>query len=317
MKTLQDLYATHTGKVSDKWALYLREYDRIFSPFRSQAVSLLEIGIQNGGSLEIWSQYFPNAEVFVGCDINPDCAELRYEDPRITVIVGDATAPETHSKVLAQSATFDLIVEDGSHTSSDIVKTFARYFPTLKEGGVFVAEDLHCSYWQEYEGGIFHPYSSITFFKHLSDIVNHEHWGVEKSRAQLLDGFKHLLQVEFDESVLAQISSIEFINSICIVRKKHSNKNTLGIRVIAGETELVVAGHLPIIGTTIPTAIQADNEWSNLSCAPAEIYHDLVRELNVSKNQLAQERMHSAAMKRTVSWRITKPLRWLRRQFPN
>lgn len=56
MKTLQQLYQEHHGKVSDKWSLYLAEYDRLLSPYRERAVNLLEIGIQNGGSLEIWTR---------------------------------------------------------------------------------------------------------------------------------------------------------------------------------------------------------------------------------------------------------------------
>jgi len=30
-KTLAELYAEHEGKVTDKWSLYLEEYDRIFN----------------------------------------------------------------------------------------------------------------------------------------------------------------------------------------------------------------------------------------------------------------------------------------------
>jgi glycosyltransferase involved in cell wall biosynthesis len=263
MKTLLDFYKSHTGKVSDKWSLYLREYDRLFAPYRDQAISMLEIGVQNGGSLEIWSLYFPNAQKFVGCDINPDCAKLTYADPRIAVIVGDATTPETQVQVLAQSASFDLIIEDGSHTSSDIVKAFARYFPALKSGGLFVAEDLHCSYWQDYEGGIFHPYSSITFFKHLADVVNHEHWGVERNRTDLIAGFKQLLGVDFEEEMLSQISSIEFINSICIVRKRSADENSLAERVITGCFEDVMGGHLELSGSMLGKSDQALNMWSN------------------------------------------------------
>jgi glycosyltransferase involved in cell wall biosynthesis len=330
MKTLLDLYKTHTGKVSDKWALYLREYDRMFASYREQTISMLEIGIQNGGSLEIWSQYFPNAQKFVGCDINPDCAKLMYADPRISVIVGDATTAETQTQVLAQSASFDLIIEDGSHTSSDIVKAFARYFPALKTGGLFVAEDLHCSYWQDYEGGIFHPYSSITFFKHLADMVNHEHWGVEKSRSELIAGFKRVLNVDFDETLLGQISSVEFVNSICIVRKTDPAMNCLGGRVIAGNTESIVGGLLSIAGTELKSPVQTSNIWSNPSRPPAEIYQDQIHDINLGKELLDQQRAvveqlrnevqirHSevanlnhlvSAMQSSRSWRYTAALR--------
>lgn len=59
--SLAQLYATHEGFVSDKWDIYLSEYERLFNRLRSEPVSVLEIGVQNGGSVEIWSKYFPNA----------------------------------------------------------------------------------------------------------------------------------------------------------------------------------------------------------------------------------------------------------------
>ena len=309
MKTLTDFYESHTGKVSDKWALYLREYDRLFAQYREQTISMLEIGVQNGGSLEIWSKYFPHAKKFVGCDINPDCSKLTYADPRIAIIVGDATTPETQAKVLAQSPAFDLIIEDGAHTSSDIVKAFARYFPALKPGGLFVAEDLHCSYWQEYEGGIFHPYSSITFFKYLADIVNHEHWGGVKSRVELIAGFNRSLNINFDESLLSNISSVEFINSICVVRKRDVVANCLGARVIAGAQELVVAGHLSMAGKKLESPIQSTNEWSNLAKPPAESYQDLIEKINQTQALLAQARNEVDAIQNSKTWRYTRPFR--------
>lgn len=323
MKTLLDLYKSHTGKVSDKWAIYLREYDRLFAPYREQNISMLEIGIQNGGSLEIWSQYFPNAQKFVGCDINPDCAKLTYTDPRIAVIVGDATTPETQAQVLAQSANFDLIIEDGSHTSSDIVKAFARYFPALKTGGLFVAEDLHCSYWQDHEGGIFHPYSSITFFKHLADMVNHEHWGVEKSRTDLITGFKQVLHIDFDETVLTEISSIEFLNSICVVRKKENTDNVLGLRIVAGADAEVMPVILSLADSKSEPSSQVENLWSTLDRPPAETYQDLVHEINMGKDLVAQLRTDIEKLRNEVqakqelvevmqssrSWRYTVTLR--------
>nr|MBP9087896.1 class I SAM-dependent methyltransferase [Kofleriaceae bacterium] len=134
--TLRQLYEQHQGKVSDKWSIYLAEYDRLFSYYRSQPVRMLEIGIQNGGSLEVWSKYFRFAERLVGCDINPDCAKLIYDDPRISVIVGDANADHSAEQVFACSEKFDIIIDDGSHTSSDIVRSFARYFPSIVDGGM-------------------------------------------------------------------------------------------------------------------------------------------------------------------------------------
>src|SRR5438128_2002102 len=130
-RTLRELYATHTGKMSDKWSLYLDEYDRLFASMWDRPVRLLEIGVQNGGSLEIWSQFFPKAQAIVGCDINPDCERLTYDDPRIGVIVGDANDARTQQRILERSGQFDVVIDDGSHLSGDIVKTFALYFPAV------------------------------------------------------------------------------------------------------------------------------------------------------------------------------------------
>jgi glycosyltransferase involved in cell wall biosynthesis len=316
MKSLLELYEGHDGKVSDKWLLYLSEYDRLFKPYRQLPISLLEIGVQNGGSLEIWSQYFSNGIKFVGCDINPDCQKLTYDDSRIAVIVGDATTSETQQKIHDQSATFDLIIEDGSHTSGDIIKAFARYFPLLKEGGLFVAEDLHCSYWQEFEGGIFHPYSSMNFFKHLADVINHEHWGVDRDRTQLLSGFKNQYQIDLDEDLLSQIHSIEFINSICIIRKSNVTESCLGGRFITGSTELVVGGHEQLHRSQSGAILQSSNEWSNLQRSPLESYSELTKKITAKQlesaelsKQLVELTNHLAAIQNSRSWRYTSVLR--------
>jgi glycosyltransferase involved in cell wall biosynthesis len=272
-KTLRELYAEHTGKVSDKWSLYLREYDRLFTQFRDRPVRMLEIGIQNGGSLEIWAKYFADAAAFVGCDINPDCAKLSYDDPRIHVIVGDANLPETMAEVLDVSAAFDIIIDDGSHHSGDIVKSFALYFPSLAEGGVFVAEDLHCSYWGPYQGGLFDPYASMTFFKRLADVINHEHWGIARPRADLLRGIFDHYECVVEAEVLAQIHSVEFVNSMCVIRKSPPAENGLGFRMVAGTEEPVIAGLREVNNSPYKATLafnESLNPWSQRLAPPEE-----------------------------------------------
>lgn len=315
MTSLFDLYREHQGKVSDKWSIYLAEYDRLFSSYRERPVRMLEIGIQNGGSLEIWSKYFPNAQSIVGCDINPDCANLTYGDERIKVVVGDANTNATESVILGHSANFDLIIDDGSHTSSDIVKSFACYFRHLNEGGIFVAEDLHCSYWQEYEGGLYYPYSSMAFFKRLADVVNHEHWGIKKARRQLLQGFSKQFSVEFDEDELAKIHSIEFFNSVCVVRKNKNELNVLGERFIAGEQNLVVPGIHRLSGIS-QTVSQASNIWSAMNLAPEETWQQLTCEISNLSQAVAERDIlvsslldANATLLKSISWRVTAPLR--------
>ncbi|MFM0231730.1 glycosyltransferase [Paraburkholderia sediminicola] len=276
MKTLRQLYELHAGKVSDKWSIYLDEYERLLAPYRNRQINLLEIGIQNGGSIEIWAEYFQDAKKLVGCDINPDCSRLNYTDPRISVIVGDANVDDTERAVSMSATDFDIIIDDGSHTSGDIVKSFSRYFPRLNVGGTFIAEDLHCSYWREFGGGLYDPYSSIGFFKSLADVINHEHWGVRKWPADVLAGFLEEHQCSISRGELSLIHSVEFVNSLCIVRKLPADRNVLGYRFIAGKDEVVVGGHLalrPQTGADI-TPDQSMNPWSTLERSPAEAWQE-------------------------------------------
>ena len=327
-KTLQQLYAEHSGKVSDKWSLYLNEYDRLFKGYRDKPVRLFEIGIQNGGSLEIWSKYFDNASVFIGCDINPACGHLTFDDSRIGVIVGDANVSKVSESVFQRCSQFDIIIDDGSHLSSDIIKSFMRYFPSLVEGGLFVAEDLHCSYWSQFQGGLFDPYSSISFFKRLADIINHEHWGIPKARADILRGIFAKYGCEVEAGSLAQVHSVEFINSMCVVRKAPATNNGLGHRVIAGSLEMVVAGHLELHGTQYelaPVYDQSGNPWAARTTPPDEAlpyFETQIAELDVQVATLSQsliERDGQVATlsqlvgeyKNSTSWKLTKPVRFI------
>jgi hypothetical protein len=274
-KSLRELYDAHQGKLSDKWASYLDAYDGALAPYRDLPVRMLEIGIQNGGSLEIWSQYFPRARILIGCDIDPRCAQLRYEDPRIQVVAGDANAPDIRARVLAHADAFDIILDDGSHKSSDIVGSFASYFALLEEGGIYIAEDLHCSYWQDWEGGLFDPQSAMAFFKLLADAINHEHWGVAGQRVDLFTDFTALKESPLVEEVLAQIHSVEFANSLCFIRKRAAGHNRLGMRMIAGTLELVSSGSKAHHHTALLVPDNSGNPRAHRTPIPfAQIYVD-------------------------------------------
>ncbi len=247
--SLKKLYSEHKGKLTDKWSFYLEEWDRLLAPYRSEAIRLLEIGVQNGGSLEIWSKYFPKAEKIIGCDINESCKNLQYDDTRIGVIVGDANTDTTEQNILLQSATFDLIIDDGSHNSDDIIRSFARYFPYLNEGGIYLVEDLHCSYWKDYNGGLFNPLSAMTFFKRLADVLNFEHWRNNKSRESFLNGFATNLNIQFSDLDLSRIHSIEFFNSYCAIKKLSPDKNVLNKRIVTGTSEQVTTWEKKLNGT--------------------------------------------------------------------
>lgn len=250
-KSFKQLFQHHDGKISDKWSSYLDEWDRVFAPIRGKTRWLLEIGIQNGGSLEIWSKFFNIAEKIVGCDIDPKCGLLEFNDARIEVIIGDVNSDSCKQQIIQLAEGFDVIIDDGSHKSSDIIRSFANYFPALNDEGVYLVEDLHCSYWDEYEGGVYNPFSAMAFFKRLADIINYEHWRKNLSRSELLARFAQKFDLAFSESDLLMIHSIEFINSLCIIKKSSHDNNLLGQRIVVGIEEGVTTEAKAMNGTLL------------------------------------------------------------------
>ena len=127
MKTLKDLYENHFGKVSQKLTIYLNQYEEKFSKYKKFPIKLFEIGIENGGSLEIYSKYFSDAELILGCDKNKNCEKLQYDETNIKIIIGDVNDEKTKNEVIKHSK-FDIIIDDGSHGSPDTVSSFCNYF---------------------------------------------------------------------------------------------------------------------------------------------------------------------------------------------
>jgi hypothetical protein len=229
-----------TGKVSTKWESYFSIYEACLSKFREKPISLFEIGVQNGGSLEIWSKYFINGVIFVGCDVNPEIGKLSYEDHRIALVAGVASDFETVKKVAGTSPDgFDVIIDDGSHRSLDTISNFLAYFDLLKPGGIYIVEDMHCAYWSEYDGGYFNQRSAASFFKCLFDLVNIEHCRNDFTVRQLFQTF-------FGGNSAPQflvdglIYSISAYNSVYVIQKSnHQLKPLLGKVVIAGDAAIV------------------------------------------------------------------------------
>ena len=276
MKTLREIYKNHSGKVSDKWDIYLDTYEQKLSVLKQSPIKLFEIGVLNGGSLQIFSQYFENAELILGCDIDKNCQKLKYTENNIKLIVGDVNSDEISNQII-KNGDFDIIIDDGSHTSKDIVTSFCKYFKHLKYDGIYIVEDLHASYQKEHGGGLFYPISSMNFFKKLVDIINFEHWGIKKEKNFILRTFKQNYQINMDSINFDEIHSIEFINSLCFIKKKlHKEnpnlnllkniKNTFLIKISSYLVSSLLIPHLSLVifyQNELPTNIGFQNLLKN------------------------------------------------------
>jgi len=149
---LGEVFFAHKGRTVHKWLHYLSAYERHFAAYRDTPVRMLEIGVDKGGSLEMWRKYFGiNATIF-GIDLNPDCAS-RVTPPN-QVRIGSQADPQFLRSVVDEMGTPDIILDDGSHFARHQRISFDTLFPLLREGGLYLIEDLHTSYFYgPYEGG--------------------------------------------------------------------------------------------------------------------------------------------------------------------
>lgn len=241
-------FYSRKGKYSDKWSSYLGVYDEIISKNGKAILRILEIGVQNGGSLEQWSRVLPRVHKIVGCDIDPKCSLLTFRSPQIKIVIGDVSREATVAEIKTHSEIFDLIVDDGSHHSVDIISAFCRLFPILEKGGLYVIEDLHCSYWEKFGGGLRNSNSAVEFLKVLIDAVNYPHWAEKSTVRSSFEGFPQTTFPGFLDSI-THVESVEFVNSMCVVRKGFSS-SSLGHRVGSGSEVTVEPEAKNSIGTS-------------------------------------------------------------------
>ena len=110
---------------------------------------LIHGGILNGESLLAWRCFFPFGTT-IGIDIE---AKPGMAGGRTRVYTADQGSAADLDMVCEREGPFDIIVDDGSHLSHHQIFTFERLFPSLKEGGVYVIEDVQTSFWPGAEMG--------------------------------------------------------------------------------------------------------------------------------------------------------------------
>ena len=223
---LRDLFWAHRGPVSDKWEQYIPVYESELRPYlaRGAPVDLLEIGVQNGGSLEIWHKILPPHSRVVGLDNDEHCRALALSDG-IELHIGDATQKAFVDSALGD-ASFDIIIDDGSHRSSDVIASFDILFSRLKPGGIYIVEDLHCSYSCAHGGGFRAEGSSIEWAKTLVDAVNADH--IESASEPPRKDLSRL------RAFNAEIARVAFFDSMLVVQKYIEPKRRPFARLLTG-----------------------------------------------------------------------------------
>ena len=140
------------NKTTDKNTLhsYLELYQNLLESKKLSAKHVLEIGIYNGGSIKLWSDFFTNATVY-GMDLeNGHRIKSDIVGKRNIVLLTsmNAYSDDIFSKeILGRNIKFDFMLDDGPHTYESMVSFIRLYSQVMTDDGILIIEDVQNIDW--------------------------------------------------------------------------------------------------------------------------------------------------------------------------
>ncbi|TRU20196.1 MAG: class I SAM-dependent methyltransferase [Microcystis aeruginosa Ma_MB_S_20031200_S102] len=126
----------------------------------------------------MWQRFFGPMAKIIGIDIDPQCKDC--ESQGIFVRIGDQADHIFLAEIIDEFGVPDIVLDDGSHQMADITSSFQFFYPLMYKNAIYMVEDLHTAYWEEYGGGSDKSETFINFSKGCIDRLNADH-----SRGQL------------------------------------------------------------------------------------------------------------------------------------
>jgi cephalosporin hydroxylase len=202
---------------SQKYTSYLKAYKDLMGNLNSSPKVIVEIGIANGGSLELWRRVFGDQVRIIGIDLNPQAIKLRNLGYEVLIADMGTSAGWNKLQDLLGNEKITILIVDGGHTNPQQIFSITRGIPLLAPGGYCFIEDLHSAFMADF--GNPSRFSSWNFLAELSEDFQKNH-------------FKVLKTVQFPK-LINQIESFHFYLSLCAI-KKRADENQLDATVDLG-----------------------------------------------------------------------------------
>ncbi|MCK9369307.1 class I SAM-dependent methyltransferase [Candidatus Dojkabacteria bacterium] len=208
---LQDIFYNDVTLKSDKWLPYFKVYEQYLSKFRNKSPVVVEVGVQGGGSLQMWRKYFGEDASIHGIDIDESVLEhSKYYDDNIKLYIGDQSSSSFWDTFLVGVPKIDVFVDDGGHSMNQQINTFIKVFSHINEGGVYICEDTHTSYYRGCDGGLRNDGTFLQLAKDLTDVVNYMH----------VDPNDPSPKYSILQDVCENMYSVSFFNSMVVITKE-------------------------------------------------------------------------------------------------
>jgi len=193
-------------------------YEKYFFDFKDKNINILEIGVGDKKSMNMFLEYFPKCKYY-GIDISKD----NEKSERYEIIKGDQNDINFLNKIIDNTPSFDIIIDDGSHFSKHQLTSFNFLFKKLNKNGIYIIESIETSYWKnnyELNGNIINlgvqsTDNIVSIFSKLVHYVNLKH--IDKYDKKMLDN-NNTNNYYFHNYIIDNIYSISFYpNCIMII----------------------------------------------------------------------------------------------------
>ncbi|MCR5701955.1 MAG: class I SAM-dependent methyltransferase [Lachnospiraceae bacterium] len=201
LNDIEQWYYKLPHRVINKYVHYLDVYNRHLSRFRGKDCVIVEVGVFKGGSMQMWKHWLGDKAQVIGVDIDEHVKE--YEEDRIKIEIGSQSDREFWKYFREKYPRVDIFLDDGGHTMEQQIVTFEEMFPHISNGGVYLCEDLHTSYWDNFGGGYKEAGSFVEYSKNFIDYIHAWH------------------SIQFEENQYTRsMNSIHYYNSMCVIEKQ-------------------------------------------------------------------------------------------------
>ena len=127
---------------------YIELYESLLHSKKLTAKKVLEVGIQRGGSIKLWHDYFTNATIY-GLDIIPltETWDKIQCEPRIKLGRFDAYDVKFFNENFLGKVEFDMMLDDGPHTLESMKQFIVLYTQVMADDGILIIEDVQAIEW--------------------------------------------------------------------------------------------------------------------------------------------------------------------------
>ena len=202
-------------KYSIKWDNYFEIYENIFSNFKNKKITLVEVGVGDGGSLYMWRSYLGKKCRVIGIELNPDAKKL--EKDGFEIFIGDQSNKGFWKNFYKKVGKVDILIDDGGHTNIQQITTLIESINYIKDNGAIIIEDTHTSYMKKKGFGNPSKFSLINFSTSLIENIHRRNPNLLK---EMNNFSKKIYSIEYFDSI-----TVFKINSKLCKKSKNLENN--------------------------------------------------------------------------------------------